>query len=488
METLARDTDADMVLNAMVGAVGLGPSLAALQSGKTLALANKESLVVGGELIMDLVKGEPDRLVPVDSEHSALAQCLRGERREDLRRVIVTASGGPFRGWTRDELAKASVREALAHPTWNMGPKITIDSATLMNKGLEVIEAHYLFQLPYNKIDVVVHPESVVHGIAEFADGSMVAQLAGHDMRLPIQLALAYPERLGAGIAGLDLASLGRLSFEALDREAFPAVDLAYRAGRMGSTYPAVLNAANEVAVHRSWTPGSGWCRSPRSWPRSWTSTSPPGSCPRSPSSGPTAGPEPGPRRSSPRLGVAGVRVVRWDPVRLPILLVIVIHEGGHFTLAKLFGIKVEEFFVGFGPRLWSFRRGETEYGVKALPFGGYVRIAGMNPYEDDGGGGSAPDVRGQADLATRPGDLRRTGDALRDRLRGADRVLRGDRCAEPTGPVVGAVLRHPLRTGLPGKTGRAEGGRRGRGPWTGDRSGASTTSSRTPAPTSGSP
>jgi 1-deoxy-D-xylulose-5-phosphate reductoisomerase len=238
-----------MVLNALVGAIGLGPSLATLQSGKVLALANKESLVVGGELVMDLVKGEPDRLIPVDSEHSALAQCLRGERRDDLKRVIITASGGPFRGWTHEELAKASVKEALAHPTWNMGPKITIDSATLMNKGLEVIEAHYLFGLDYRLIDVVVHPESIVHGIAEFADGSMIAQLAGHDMRLPIQLALASPERLGTGIAGLDLAKLGRLTFEELDREAFPAVDLAYRAGRLGATYPAVLNAANEVAV-----------------------------------------------------------------------------------------------------------------------------------------------------------------------------------------------------------------------------------------------
>jgi 1-deoxy-D-xylulose-5-phosphate reductoisomerase len=249
METLARESEADMVLNAMVGAVGLAPSLTALQSGKMLALANKESLVVGGELIMDLVKGEPDRLVPVDSEHSALAQCLRGERRDDLKRVIITASGGPFRGWTRGELARASVKEALAHPTWNMGPKITIDSATLMNKGLEVIEAHYLFGLDYNLIDVVVHPESIIHGIAEFTDGSMIAQLAAHDMRLPIQLALAFPDRLGTGIKGLNLAKLGQLSFEELDHDAFPAVALAYRAGRLGTTYPAALNAANEVAV-----------------------------------------------------------------------------------------------------------------------------------------------------------------------------------------------------------------------------------------------
>jgi 1-deoxy-D-xylulose-5-phosphate reductoisomerase len=248
-ERLARDSEADVVLNAMVGAIGLGPTLAALQSGKILALANKESLIIGGELVMDLVKGEPDRLVPVDSEHAGLAQCLRGERREDLRRVIITASGGPFRGWTVDELARASVKEALAHPTWRMGPKITIDSATLMNKGFEVIEAHYLFGLDYSQIDVVVHPESLVHALAEFRDGSTMAQLARPDMRLPIQLALAHPERLPSGIEPLDLAATGRLTFEPVDRTSFPALDLAYRAGAMGGTHPAVMNAANEVAV-----------------------------------------------------------------------------------------------------------------------------------------------------------------------------------------------------------------------------------------------
>ncbi len=248
-ETIARESEADIVLNAMVGAVGLAPSLAALQSGKSLALANKESLIVGGELVMDLVKGEPDRLVPVDSEHAALAQCLRGERKEDLKRVVITASGGPFREWSREELSKASVKEALAHPTWTMGPKITVDSATLMNKGLEVIEAHYLFGLEYRDIDVVVHPESIIHGIAEFTDGSMMAQLSQPDMRLPIQLALGFPDRLPTGIKGLDLARLGRLTFEDLNRESFPSVGLAYSAGEKGSTFPAVLNAANEVAV-----------------------------------------------------------------------------------------------------------------------------------------------------------------------------------------------------------------------------------------------
>ncbi len=251
-EIVARDSEADMVLNAVVGAVGLPPTLAALQSGKMLALANKESLIVGGELVTDLVKGEPERLVPVDSEHAALAQCLRGERREDLKRVVITGSGGPFRGWSREELSKASVKEALAHPTWSMGPKITIDSSTLMNKGLEVIEAHYLFDLPYSAIDVVIHPQSIVHGIAEFRDGSMIAQLGVPDMRLPIQLALAWPERLPTGVEPFRLADPSkpaRLTFEPVDREAFPLLDLAYRVGRLGSTFPAVMNAANEVAV-----------------------------------------------------------------------------------------------------------------------------------------------------------------------------------------------------------------------------------------------
>jgi 1-deoxy-D-xylulose-5-phosphate reductoisomerase len=247
-ETVAREVECDVVLNALVGSAGLPPTLAALQSGKTLALANKESLVVGGELVMDLIKGEPERLLPVDSEHAALAQALRGERREDLKRVILTGSGGPFRGWTRSELAKASVREALTHPVWTMGPKITIDSATLMNKGLEVIEAHYLFDLDYSQIHVVIHPEGMVHAIAEFRDGSMRAEMAVPDMKLPIQLALAWPERLPGGVASLPLTEKA-LTFEPVDREAFPAVDLAYRVGGLGLTFPAVMNAANEVAV-----------------------------------------------------------------------------------------------------------------------------------------------------------------------------------------------------------------------------------------------
>jgi 1-deoxy-D-xylulose-5-phosphate reductoisomerase len=198
--------------------------------------------------VLDLIKGEPERLLPVDSEHAALAMALRGERREDLKRVVITGSGGPFRGWTRSELAKASVKEALQHPVWAMGPKIPIDSATLMNKGLEVIEAHYLFDLDYSQIHVLIHPEGLVHAIAEFRDGSMRAEMAVADMRLPIQLALAWPERLPTGVAPAPLTERP-LTFEPVDREAFPAVDLAYRVGGLGLTFPAVMNAANEVAV-----------------------------------------------------------------------------------------------------------------------------------------------------------------------------------------------------------------------------------------------
>jgi 1-deoxy-D-xylulose-5-phosphate reductoisomerase len=247
-ERLAGETETDLVLNGLVGSAGLAPTLATLQSGKTLALANKESLVIGGELVTDLIKGEPERLLPVDSEHAALAMALRGERREDLKRVVLTGSGGPFRGWTRSELARASVKEALQHPVWSMGPKITIDSATLMNKGLEVIEAHYLFDLEYSSIHVLIHPEGLVHAMAEFRDGSLRAEMAQPDMRLPIQLAMAWPERLSTGVEPVPLTEKS-LTFEPVDREAFPAVDLAYRVGGLGLTFPAVMNAANEVAV-----------------------------------------------------------------------------------------------------------------------------------------------------------------------------------------------------------------------------------------------
>ena len=234
------------VVNGVVGSAGLEASIAALEAGNRLALANKESLVVGGELVMAAARlGE---LVPVDSEHSALFQCMVGERIPEVSRLVLTASGGPFRGRDRERLGRVGVDEALAHPTWNMGPRITIDSATLVNKGLEVIEAHYLFGLPFEKVDVVVHPQSIVHSLVEFVDGSLKAHLGATDMRIPIQYALTYPQRSPGSFPPFDLTR-SDLTFEAVDRDAFPALDLAYAAGRAGGTAPAAFNAADEVAV-----------------------------------------------------------------------------------------------------------------------------------------------------------------------------------------------------------------------------------------------
>jgi 1-deoxy-D-xylulose-5-phosphate reductoisomerase len=240
---------ADVVLNALVGSRGLLPTLGALDAGKAVALANKESLIAGGDLVMSKVRDHPERLLPVDSEHSALFQCLAGNRLSDVRRVIVTASGGPFRGRTHEDLEAVRVEEALAHPTWRMGRKITVDSATLMNKGLEAIEAHHLFGIPMDRVDVVVHPQSIVHGIVEFRDGSCILQAANADMRLPIQVALAWPDRLPEGAEPLEWSALGSLDFEPVDRATFRCLDIAFEAARKGGTYPAVMNAANEEAV-----------------------------------------------------------------------------------------------------------------------------------------------------------------------------------------------------------------------------------------------
>ncbi len=239
--------EADIVLNAVAGHQGLRATIAALDAGRTVALANKESLISGGRLVLD--RAAPGQLVPVDSEHSALAQCLRGGRREEVRRLVVTASGGPFRGRARAELADVTPAQAMAHPTWRMGPLITINSATLVNKGLEVIEAALLFDLPYDRIDVVVHPQSIVHSMVEFCDGATIAQASPPDMRLPIALALAWPERVPGAAAGIDWSQAAAWTFEPLDDEAFPAVVLARRAGAAGGAAPAVYNAANEDLV-----------------------------------------------------------------------------------------------------------------------------------------------------------------------------------------------------------------------------------------------
>jgi 1-deoxy-D-xylulose-5-phosphate reductoisomerase len=237
----------DVVLNGITGSIGLRPTLAALAAGSRLALANKESLIVGGPLVK--AAAAADQIVPVDSEHSALAQCLRGGRAGEVRRLVVTASGGPFRGRRRADLQDVTPEQALAHPTWSMGPVITTNSATLVNKGLEVIEAHLLFDVPMDAIDVVVHPQSVVHSMVEFVDGSTLAQCSPPDMRLPIGLALAWPDRLPGAAAAVDWTTASTWEFLPLDDEAFPAVRLAREVGAAGSTYPAVLNAANEECV-----------------------------------------------------------------------------------------------------------------------------------------------------------------------------------------------------------------------------------------------
>jgi 1-deoxy-D-xylulose-5-phosphate reductoisomerase len=237
----------EVVLNGMTGSIGLRPTLAALAAGSRLALANKESLIVGGPLVT--AAAAPGQIVPVDSEHSALAQCLRGGRATEVRRLVVTASGGPFRGRRREKLQDVTPEQALAHPTWSMGPVITTNSATLVNKGLEVIEAHLLFDVPMSAIEVVVHPQSIVHSMVEFLDGSTLAQCSPPDMRLPIALALGWPDRLPDAAPACDWTTASTWEFLPLDDEAFPAVRLARRVGEAGSTYPAVFNAANEEAV-----------------------------------------------------------------------------------------------------------------------------------------------------------------------------------------------------------------------------------------------
>ena len=261
VQALTQLEEADIVVNSLVGAAGLRASYETLRAGKTLALANKESLVVGGDLIMPLVDAGPNaagcvpaagqatNLVPIDSEHGAIYQCLLGENPQEISKLWVTASGGPFRGRSACDLRDITPEQALAHPTWNMGAKISIDSSTLMNKGLEIIEAHHLFAMPYDKIEVVVQPQSAIHSMVEFSDGSVKAHLGTTDMRIPIQFALSYPERWGAPVKPLDFRALGSLEFAAPDEETFRCLAFARHAGSVGGTLPCVMNAANEVAV-----------------------------------------------------------------------------------------------------------------------------------------------------------------------------------------------------------------------------------------------
>lgn len=246
---VATHPQADCVVSATVGAVGFVPTLRALEAGKRVALANKETLVMAGELMTQAARASGGELLPVDSEHNALHQCLRGEKQSEVRRIILTASGGPFRTKTKTQMRESTVSEALRHPTWSMGAKITIDSATLMNKGLEVIEAHWLFGFTADQIDIVVHPESIVHSMIELVDGSVIAQMGVTDMRHAIQYALTFPDRQASELASLDLTTLSALHFEPPDPDRFPCLALAYRALRAGGTLPAAMNAANEEAV-----------------------------------------------------------------------------------------------------------------------------------------------------------------------------------------------------------------------------------------------
>lgn len=249
LAVLAREDEAGLVLNALVGFAGLKPTLAALAAGKNVALANKESLVAGGHLVMAAASRSGSLVLPVDSEHSAIFQCLQGQDRSAVKRIVLTASGGPFYRWTWDDLSLVTPEAALKHPNWKMGAKITIDSATLMNKGLEVIEAHWLFGLDYGQIDVVIHRESIVHSLVEFSDGAVLAQLGAPDMRVPIQYALTYPRRLAGEAPRVDWHTLGSLHFARPDTDTFPCLALAYCAGCTGGSMPAALNAANEEAV-----------------------------------------------------------------------------------------------------------------------------------------------------------------------------------------------------------------------------------------------
>ena len=239
----------DMVVTSLMGFAGLAPTLAAIRAGKNIALANKETLVAAGELVRREASAHGAAILPVDSEHSALFQCLQGEKREAVESLILTASGGPFRGRRKEALAGVSIGDCLKHPTWSMGRKITVDSATLVNKGLEVIEAHWLYNMPYDKIKVVIHPQSIVHSMVAFQDGAVMAQLGVPDMRLPIQYALTYPERMASTLARLDFARMGALTFEEPDTKTFRGLAIAIEAGRAGGTAPCVMNAANEIAV-----------------------------------------------------------------------------------------------------------------------------------------------------------------------------------------------------------------------------------------------
>ena len=337
------DSGADLVLNGVVGSAGLGPTIVALGEGIDLALANKESLVVGGELVTALAEATGARIIPVDSEHSALFQLVRANPPGSVDRLVLTASGGPFRG--RTDLSGATPEEALAHPTWQMGGRITIDSATLLNKGFELIEAHHLFGLPYERIDVVVHAQSIVHALVHLNDGATLAHLGYPDMRVPISYALHYPERADVDLPSLDLPAVGELSFEAPDLDAFPCLRLAREAGEAGGTAPCVLNASDEVAVDAFLDRRIPYTAIAEAWRGARCGARHPAEAFR------------GPVRRRCRGARAGAELIARVGARMSWVLpspgspLIILHELGHFTAAKATGMRVERFFLFFPPK-----------------------------------------------------------------------------------------------------------------------------------------
>ena len=422
--------EVDTVLAAIVGAAGLAPTLAAARAGKRILLANKEALVIGGELFMRAAREGGATVLPIDSEHNAIFQCLpagyAGEpRAAGVRRILLTASGGPFRETPLARLAQVTPDEACAHPNWRMGRKISVDSATMMNKGLEVIEAHWLFGVPREAIDVVMHPQSVIHSLVEYVDGSVLAQLGHPDMRTPIAQALAYPERVDAGVAKLDLVALASLSFAAPDLERFPCLALAYAALDGGGSAPIVLNAANEIAVEAFLGRRARFCDiadvCARTLDRIATTRvglarrgagdRRAGAADRLRYARPSRGRQ-RPRRAR-FLKAPSMDVVLKIASFLVVLgILVVFHELGHYVVARWCGVKVLRFSVGFGRVLWSRRYGrdETEFAVSAIPLGGYVKMADEREGDLEAGGRSARVQSGER------------GSAHRDRRRGADR------------------------------------------------------------------
>ncbi len=433
----------DVVLNAVVGFAGLPVTLWALEHGVTLALANKESLVAAGELALAAQRRGGGLLLPVDSEHSAIFQCLEGRKGEQVDSLVLTASGGPFRGRTRAELADVTPEQALAHPTWTMGPKITVDSATLANKGLELIEAHFLFAVPYERIEVVVHPTSTVHSLVRFRDGATLAHLGHPDMRVPISYALTYPERAATPVPRLDFAQGLELTFEPPDEESFPMLRLAREAGERGGTFPAVFNAANEVAVAAFLDGGLPFLgiaavveaaleRADGARARDLAELT-----------------EADEQRARPRARGLRYRELVTTLVAIGgLAFLILVHEAGHFVTALAVRMRPRKFYLGFPPAIIRATRGGVEYGIGLIPLGGYVKIPGMfRPAPGDLG-------RWFGRAEEEAPALRRPIESLADALEQADFVAARSRLDELEAAAaeaeLGVTARRDVERGIP--------------------------------------